>query len=108
MARWRPRLALGPLRAVVGIAAMHRRVSRFSSGMFGPEENIMKHRGTDFDVEENPPSWWHWKIYTRREGGQTVIANMKFQTREAAVDACIVEINCLLDKGQRDGGSEIH
>jgi hypothetical protein len=35
-----------------------------------------------------------------------VIANMKFQTREAAVDACIIEINGLLDKGQSDGGSE--
>ena len=62
--------------------------------MFGPEENIMKHRGIDFDVEE------------RTEGGQTKIANMKFQTRQAAVDACIVEINGLLDKGQRADGSE--
>jgi hypothetical protein len=25
---------------------------------------------------------------------------MKFQTRDAAVDACIIEINGLLDKGQ--------
>jgi hypothetical protein len=72
----------------------------------GPQENVMKHRGVDFDVEEKPPSWWHWKIYLRTEGGQPVIANMKFQTREAAVDACIAEINSLLDKGQRGGGSE--
>jgi hypothetical protein len=66
----------------------------------------MKHRGTDFDVEENPPSGWHWKIYPRTEGGQTVIANMKFQTRQAAVDACIIAINGLLDKDQSGGGSE--
>jgi hypothetical protein len=72
----------------------------------GPQENIMKHRGVDFDVEENPPSWWHWKIYPRAEGGQPVIANMKFQTRDAAVDACIIEINGLLDKGQNGGGAE--
>jgi hypothetical protein len=69
-------------------------------------EPIMKHRDVDFDVGENPPSWWHWKIYPRTEGGQTVIANMKFQTRQAAVDACIIEINGLLDKGQRGDGSE--
>jgi hypothetical protein len=65
----------------------------------------MKHRGVDFDVEENPPSWWHWKIHPRTEGDPMLIANMKFQTREAAVDACIVGINGLLDKGQRGGGS---
>jgi hypothetical protein len=39
-------------------------------------------------------------------GGQPVIANMKFQTRVAAVDAYIIEINGLLDKGQSGGGSE--
>jgi hypothetical protein len=66
----------------------------------------MKHRGVDFDVEEYPPSWWHWKIYPKIEGDQPAISNMKFQTREAAVDACIVEINGLLDKGQRADGSE--
>jgi hypothetical protein len=80
---------------------------RSSSGMSsGPQENIMKHRGVDFDVEEKPPSWWHWKICPRTEGGQPVIATMKFQTRVAAVDACIIEINGLLDKGQGGGGSE--
>jgi hypothetical protein len=66
----------------------------------------MKHRDVDFDVEQKPPSWWHWKIYPRTEGGQSVIAKMKFQTREAAVDACIIEINGLLDKDQSGGGSE--
>jgi len=65
----------------------------------------MKHRGVDFDVEENPPFWWHWKIYPRTEGDPIVTANMKFQTREAAVDGCIVEINGFLAKGQRGGGS---
>jgi hypothetical protein len=60
----------------------------------------MKHRAVDFEVEEKPPSWWHWKIHPRREGDQPVISNMKFQTREAAIDACIVEINGLLDRGQ--------
>ena len=35
-----------------------------------------------------------------------VIGDMKFQTRGAAVDACMVEINLGLDKGERGGGSE--
>lgn len=65
----------------------------------GTQGSIMKHRGVDFDVEEKPPSWWHWKICPRKEEGQPVIANMKFQTREAAIEACIIEINGLLDKG---------
>jgi hypothetical protein len=58
----------------------------------------MKHRGVDFDVEQKPPSWWHWKIYPTTEGGQRVIANMKFQTREAAVDACISRSTAFLIK----------
>ena len=57
----------------------------------------MKHRGVDFDVEEDPPSFWHWKIYP--EAGPMVIGDM-------TVDACIIEINLGLDKGQRGGGSE--
>jgi hypothetical protein len=39
----------------------------------------MKHRSVDFDVEEDPPSFWHWKIYP--EAGPMVIGDMKFQTR---------------------------
>jgi hypothetical protein len=57
----------------------------------GKQEPIMKHRGVDFDVEENPPSWWRWKIYPKIEAGPKVIGDMIFQTREAAVAACIVE-----------------
>jgi hypothetical protein len=72
----------------------------------GMRELIMKHRGVDFDVKEDPPSFWHWKIYPGTEGGLPLIGNMKFQTRGAAVDACIIEINLGLDKGQRGGGSE--
>jgi hypothetical protein len=35
-----------------------------------------------------------------------VVGNMKFQTREAAIAACIVEINSNLDGNQRGGGSK--
>jgi len=66
----------------------------------------MKHRGVDFDVEEKPPSWWHWKIDPRAEGSTSDRQKKKFQTREAAVDACIIVIDGLLDKDQSGGGSE--
>ena len=66
----------------------------------------MKHRGVDFDVEEIPPSWWRWKINSKIETGPEVICTMQFQTRDAALDACIVEINSSLDKGQRGSGSK--
>jgi hypothetical protein len=59
----------------------------------GREEPLLKHRGIDFDVEEKPPSWWHWNIYPKLEAGPKVVGNMKFQTRAAAIAACIVEID---------------
>jgi hypothetical protein len=58
----------------------------------------VNHRGIDFDVEEKPPSWWHWKIYPKIEASPTVVGNMKFQTRAAAVVACIVVIDSGLDQ----------
>jgi hypothetical protein len=64
----------------------------------------VKHRGVDFDVEEFPTSWWSWEIHPTKDAGPKVVGNMKFQTREAAVGACIVEINSGLDKGHRGGG----
>ena len=77
-----------------------------SCGMLSAKQGPMKHRGVDFDVEEKPPSWWHWKIYPKIKAGPKVVCSMKFQTREAAIAACIVEINSGLDGGQRGGGSE--
>jgi hypothetical protein len=40
------------------------------------------------------------------EAGPKIVANMKVQTREAAIAACIVEINSSLDGNQRGGGSK--
>jgi hypothetical protein len=60
---------------------------------------LVMHRGIDFDVEEKPPSWWHWKICPKIEASPPVVGNMKFQTRAAAIDACIVEIDSGLDQG---------
>ena len=48
----------------------------------------MKHHGIDFGVEKKPPSWWHWKIYSKIKASPAVVGNMKFQTRAAAIAAC--------------------
>jgi hypothetical protein len=41
--------------------------------------------------KEGPPSWWHWTIYPG--AGPDVIGETKYRSREAAVAACIKEIN---------------
>jgi hypothetical protein len=70
--------------------------------MLGAKQGlIVKYRDVDFEVEEEPPSWWRWKIYKFE-----TVCSMKFQTREAAIAACIVEINSGLDRAQRGRGSE--
>ena len=51
----------------------------------------MRHRGTEFDVEEGPPSRWRWIIYPG--AGRDLVGEPKFRSREAAVAACIEEIN---------------
>jgi hypothetical protein len=39
------------------------------AGCCGIQGPIVKHRGVDFDVEEEPPFWWRWKIYPKIEAG---------------------------------------
>jgi hypothetical protein len=52
----------------------------------------LRHRETEFDVEEGSPSLWHWIIYP---GGTLpeVIGETKFQSQDAAVAACVEEID---------------
>jgi hypothetical protein len=65
----------------------------------------VKHRGVDFDVEEDRPGLWRWKIYPKIEAGPKVIGEAKNRSREAAVAAAIEEINNGLERGRRGGGS---
>ena len=51
----------------------------------------MKHREIEFDVEEGPPSSWHRIIYPGAALPE-VIGETKFQSWEAAVNACVEEI----------------
>jgi hypothetical protein len=41
----------------------------------------VRHRGTEFDIEEGPPSWWHWII--RPGAGRDLVGETKFRSREA-------------------------
>jgi hypothetical protein len=65
----------------------------------------VKHRGVDFDVEEDQPGLWRWKIYPKIEAGPKVIGEAKYRSREAAVASCIDEINSGLERTRRGGGS---
>jgi hypothetical protein len=58
----------------------------------------LRHRGTEFDVEEGPPSWWHWTIYPG--AGPDATGETKFRSREAAVAACIEEINIGIERSR--------
>jgi hypothetical protein len=44
----------------------------------------VKHRGVDFDVKEDPPGVWRWKIYPKIEARPKVIGEAKCRSREAA------------------------
>jgi hypothetical protein len=56
----------------------------------------VKHRGVEYGVEEDRPGFWRWIIYQKMEDGQKVIGEAKYPSREAAVSACIEEINMAL------------
>ena len=56
-------------------------------------ERVLKHRDVDYVVEEDRPGIWRWIIFPKIENGPKVVGDAKFRTREAAVAACIEEIN---------------
>jgi hypothetical protein len=58
----------------------------------------MKHRDVEYGVEEDRPGVWRWIIYPKIEVGPKIVGEAKFDQREAAVSACIAEINNGLDR----------
>ena len=56
-------------------------------------ERVLEHRDVDYVVEEDRPGIWRWIIFPKIENGPKVVGEAKFRTREAAVAACIEEIN---------------
>jgi hypothetical protein len=59
----------------------------------------MKHGNVDYEVEEDRPGMWRWVIHV--EAGLKLFGEPKYRSREAAVAACIAEIN---DAHERGGG----
>jgi hypothetical protein len=57
----------------------------------------VKHRNIDYDVEEVALAQWRWKIYPKAEIVPKEISEPMFGSREAAIAACIKEINNDLD-----------
>jgi hypothetical protein len=55
--------------------------------------NTVKHRNIDYDVEEVALAQWRWKLYPKEEIGGRLTSKATFGSRDAAVAACIVEIN---------------
>jgi hypothetical protein len=55
----------------------------------------VKHRNIDYDVEEIAPAQWRWKIYPKIEIGPKETS--EFGSRDAAIAACIIEIDNGLD-----------
>ena len=57
-------------------------------------------RGVEYGVEEDRPGMWRWIVYPKIGAGQKVIGEAKYRTREAAVAACIEEINNGLERSK--------
>jgi hypothetical protein len=57
----------------------------------------VKHRNIDYDVEEVALAQWRWKIYPKMEIGPKETSEAMFGSRDAAIAACLIEINNALD-----------
>lgn len=53
----------------------------------------MKYRYVDYAVRERVPRRWHWHILPEGEPGPVITSEKQFRSREAAVEACINEID---------------
>ena len=61
----------------------------------------MKHRNVEYGFEEDVPGRWRWIIYPKIEAGPKVVGDAIHRSREAAVSACIEEINNGLERSRR-------
>jgi hypothetical protein len=53
----------------------------------------VKYRNVDYAVRESAPRRWHWHILPAGEPGPVLTSENQFRSREAAVEACINEID---------------
>jgi hypothetical protein len=64
----------------------------------GCRGGTMKHRNVEYAVEEDQPGVWRWVIHV--EAGLKLFGEAKYKSREAAVAACIAEINDGYERGR--------
>jgi hypothetical protein len=58
----------------------------------------MKHRSVEYSVREVEPRLWRWYVVPTAVSRELVISSHKFGSREAAVEACMEEINNALER----------
>jgi len=63
----------------------------------------VKHRNIDYDVEEVALAQWRWKLYPKEEVAGRVTSGATFESRDAAVEACIIEINKCVEQTNKSG-----
>jgi hypothetical protein len=59
----------------------------------------MKHRNVEYSVREVEPRLWRWYVVPIW-ASKFVISSPKFQSREAAVEACMEEINNAIERSR--------
>jgi hypothetical protein len=62
------------------------------------KEPRLKPRNVEYSVEEDVPGIWRWIILS--QAGPTVVGDAVHRSREAAVSACIEEINNGLERSR--------
>jgi len=85
----------------LGVRRMPRASTTISAAgrdkLSGAQEGAVKHRNIDYDVEEVALAQWRWKIYPKIEIGPKETSEAMFGSRDAAIAACVIEINNALD-----------
>ena len=60
----------------------------------------MKYLNVEYNVREVEPRLWRWYVIPAGAAKELVISSHKFRSREAAVEACIEEINNALERSR--------
>ena len=94
-----PSSALPRLFALLGPGASLQETPGAFSAAGGPEGISLEHRNVEYTVAEEQPRRWRWKIHLSPTTA-TVISEARFPTREAAVAACLEEINNGLERSR--------
>ena len=53
----------------------------------------MQHRSVEYEISEDEPGRWQWKIFLNGLTTASVTSDPSFRSFDAAAEACIEEIN---------------